>query len=124
VLDMGCGTAVLAILTEMRGATNIDAIDYDEWCYENSLENIERNNCKYISVQLGDATILGNKKYDTIIANINRNILLNDMEAYVSCLNKDGSLFLSGFYNEDLEAITACCNNLGLQFVENKEKNN
>lgn len=124
VLDMGCGTAVLAILVEMRGATNIDAIDYDEWCYENSLENIERNNCKYISVQLGDATILGNKKYDTIIANINRNILLNDMEAYVSCLNEGGSLFLSGFYNEDLKAITTCCNNLGLQFVENKEKNN
>ena len=123
VLDMGCGTAVLAILAEMRGATNIDAIDYDQWCYENSLENIERNNCKYISVQLGDATILGNKKYDTIIANINRNILLNDMETYVSCLNKGGSLFLSGFYNEDLEAITKCCNNLGLEFVENKEKN-
>lgn len=123
VLDMGCGTAVLAILAEMRGAINIDAIDYDEWCYENSLENIDRNNCKYINVHLGDASLLGNKKYDTIIANINRNILLNDMEAYVTSLNKGGSLFLSGFYNDDLEAITVSCNNLGLDFVENKEKN-
>ncbi len=123
VLDMGCGTAVLAILAEMRGATHIDAIDIDEWCFENSMENIQRNNCKNISVKLGDASLLGNKKYDTIIANINRNILLNDMEAYVKCLNKGGSLFLSGFYNDDLPAITDCCNKLGLEFVENKEKN-
>ncbi len=120
---MGCGTAVLAILAEMRGATHIDAIDIDEWCFENSMENIQRNNCKNISVKLGDASLLGNKKYDTIIANINRNILLNDMEAYVKCLNKGGSLFLSGFYNDDLPAITDCCNKLGLEFVENKEKN-
>lgn len=123
VLDMGCGTAVLAILTKMRGASEIDAIDNDEWCYENSIENIERNNCENISVQLGDASLLGNKKYDTIIANINRNILLNDMESYVKCLNKGGSLFLSGFYDDDLPVITDCCNNLSLEFVENKQKN-
>ncbi len=123
VLDMGCGTAVLAILAEMRGASKIDAIDIDEWCFENSLENINRNDCKNISVQLGDSSLLSDQKYDTIIANINRNILLNDMEAYTKCLNKGGSLFLSGFYNEDLPVITACCNNLGLGFVENKEKN-
>ena len=123
VLDMGCGTAVLAILAEMRGASEIDAIDIDEWCYENSMENIERNDCKNISVQLGDASLLSGKKYDTIIANINRNILLNDMEAYRKCLNKGGSLFLSGFYDDDLSVITDHCNNLGLEFVENKEKN-
>lgn len=123
VLDMGCGTAVLAILAEMRGASKVDAIDYDEWCYENSLENIERNNCRTISVHLGDASLLSGKKYDTIIANINRNILLNDMEAYQKCLNEDGQLFLSGFYKEDLPVIAECCNNLGLEFVENKEKN-
>lgn len=123
VLDMGCGTAVLAILAEMRGATKLDAIDIDEWCFENSTENIQRNNCKNISVYLGDASLLKGKKYDVIIANINRNILLDDMEAYKECLNASGTLYLSGFYNEDLSVITECCNNLGLQFVDNKEKN-
>ncbi|MEM0518573.1 50S ribosomal protein L11 methyltransferase [Aequorivita flava] len=124
VLDMGCGTAVLAILAEMRGAAKLDAIDIDEWCYENSIENIERNNCSKISVYLGDATLLSEKKYDVIIANINRNILLNDMERYRSCLDEGGTLYLSGFYTKDLPIITETCNNLGFTFVENKEKNN
>ena len=123
VLDMGCGTAVLAILAEMRGASKLDAIDIDEWCFENSLENIQRNNCDNISVFLGDASLLVEKKYDIIIANINRNILLNDMEAYRKCLAKGGELYLSGFYKEDLPIIRETCNNLGFTFVENKEKN-
>ncbi|SRX74994.1 50S ribosomal protein L11 methyltransferase [Aequorivita antarctica] len=123
VLDMGCGTAVLAILAEMRGASKLDAIDIDEWCFENSLENIERNHCKNISVFLGDSTLLSEKKYDVIIANINRNILLNDMEVYRKCLDLGGVLYLSGFYVEDLPIITETCNNLGFTFVENKEKN-
>ena len=123
VLDMGCGTAVLAILAEMRGASKLDAIDIDEWCFENSLENIQRNDCQNISVFLGDASLLKEKKYDVIIANINRNILLNDMEAYRNCLDKGGELYLSGFYNEDLPIIKEACNNLGFTFVENKEKN-
>ncbi len=123
VLDMGCGTAVLAILAEMRGASNLDAIDIDEWCFENSLENIQRNDCQNISVFLGDASLLKGKKYDVIIANINRNILLNDMDAYRKCLENGGELYLSGFYNEDLPIIKDACNNLGFTFVENKEKN-
>ncbi len=123
VLDMGCGTAVLAILAEMRGASKLDAIDIDEWCFENSMENIERNNCEDISVFLGDASLLSGKKYDVIIANINRNILLNDMQVYRESLNNDGELYLSGFYKEDLPIITESCNNLGFTFVENKEKN-
>ncbi len=123
VLDMGCGTAVLAILAEMRGASKIEAIDIDEWCYENSVENTQRNNCETITVELGDASLLPGRKYDSIIANINRNILLNDMETYQKSLNKGGTLYLSGFYNEDLPIITDCCNNLGMEFVENKEKN-
>ncbi|MEH6765697.1 MAG: 50S ribosomal protein L11 methyltransferase [Aequorivita antarctica] len=123
VLDMGCGTAVLAILAEMRGASKLDAIDIDEWCFENSLENIERNHCKNISVFLGDSTLLSEKKYDVIIANINRNILLNDMEVYRKCLDLGGVLYLSGFYVDDLPIITETCNNLGFTFVENKEKN-
>ena len=124
VLDMGCGTAVLAILADMRGATTIDAVDIDEWCFENSIENVERNNCSTISVYQGDASFLSDKKYDSIIANINRNILLQDMETYCNCLNKGGELYLSGFYKEDLSLIKDTCTKLGLTFVTNKEKNN
>lgn len=124
VLDMGCGTAVLAILTEMKGASAIDAIDIDSWCFENSLENIQRNNCKTISVELGDATLLAKDKYDVVIANINRNILLNDMATYKASFKNNGTLYLSGFYTQDLPIITETCNNLGFTFVESKEKNN
>jgi ribosomal protein L11 methyltransferase len=105
VLDMGCGTAVLAILAEMRGATTLDAIDIDPWCYENSLENIERNLSNTIKVYQGDAQLLTDKTYDVIIANINRNILLQDMKIYAKSLNKNGILLLSGFYTEDLAII-------------------
>jgi len=124
VLDMGCGTAVLAILAEMKGASKLDAIDIDPWCFENSEENVVRNNCKNISVELGDASLLAGRKYDVIIANINRNILLNDMERYRKCVDAGGELYLSGFYSEDLPIITATCNKLGFTFVDNKERNN
>lgn len=124
VLDMGCGTGVLAILAEMRGAKSIDAIDYDNWCYLNSLENVERNNCKHITVLEGDASLLKAQKYDTIIANINRNILLNDMAGYVKCLNSNGTLFVSGFYNNDIPAIEEECNKYGLTCIEILERNN
>ena len=123
VLDMGCGTGVLAILAEMKGANSLDAIDYDNWCYLNSLENVERNNCKNITVVEGDASALKNKHYDIIIANINRNILLNDMTAYAKCLNTNGVLFLSGFYNDDIPIIEEECNKHGLKHVETLEKN-
>jgi len=105
VLDMGCGTGILAIFSEMKGAKPIDAIDIDNWCYLNSIENVERNNCKHISVFEGDASLLINKKYDVIIANINRNILLNDMQSYMNCLNEDGVILFSGFYQEDIPII-------------------
>ncbi|EDM45184.1 ribosomal protein L11 methyltransferase [unidentified eubacterium SCB49] len=124
VLDMGCGTAILAILAEMKGAVELDAIDIDPWCVENSEENVDRNNCKAISTILGGADVIPEVKYDTIIANINRNILLADMNVYVSRLKTGGSLFLSGFYTEDLPIITDCCNKLGGSFVSNKERNN
>ncbi|CAH8289256.1 ribosomal protein L11 methyltransferase [Mariniflexile fucanivorans] len=123
VLDMGCGTGVLAILAEIKGAKPIDAVDYDNWCYLNSIENVERNNCKNITVIEGDASVLKGKKYDIIIANINRNILLNDMEAYVSCLNKGGLLFLSGFYNDDIPVIQEVCEKYLLKFDEKLERN-
>jgi ribosomal protein L11 methyltransferase len=124
VLDMGCGTGVLAILAEKKGAKPIDAIDYDNWCYLNSLENVERNHCSHITVIEGDASALKGKRYDVIIANINRNILLNDMHAYVSSLNKNGILFLSGFYSDDIPAIQSECEKHKLKFEEKLERNN
>jgi ribosomal protein L11 methyltransferase len=123
VLDMGCGTGVLAILAEKKGATQLDAIDIDNWCYLNSVENVERNNCNKISVFEGDASLLEGKNYDVIIANINRNILLNDMETYAAALNKNGMLFLSGFYNNDIPVIEAACNKYMLKLDEKLEKN-
>ncbi len=123
-LDMGCGTAILAILAEMKGARPIDAIDIDNWCYLNSIENAERNNCRHISVYEGDASLLTDQKYDVIIANINRNILLNDMHRYVNCLNQNGLVFLSGFYKEDIPAIDECCQKSGLQLAKTLERNN
>lgn len=123
-LDMGCGTAILAILAELRGAEPIDAIDIDNWCYLNSIENAERNNCTKISVFEGDAALLADKKYDVIIANINRNILLNDMQTYAKCLHPNGVLLLSGFYEEDIPFIDASCLENGLTFQKKLERNN
>ncbi|RYZ19625.1 MAG: 50S ribosomal protein L11 methyltransferase, partial [Chitinophagaceae bacterium] len=123
-LDMGCGTAILAILAEMKGAGPIDAIDIDEWCYLNSIENADRNGCKKITVEEGDAALLKGRSYDLIIANINRNILLNDIPQYVSCLNDNGILLLSGFYEEDIPIIDASCVESGLKYAGKHQRNN
>ena len=124
VLDMGCGTGILAIFAEMKGAQPIDAIDIDNWCYENSLENVSRNNCKNISVYEGDSSLLINKKYDVIIANINRNILLMDMKVYTNCLKENGILLLSGFYQEDIPNIDAEVSKYNLNLDTYIERNN
>ena len=124
VLDMGCGTGVLAILAEMKGAAQIDAIDNDNWCYINSLENVQRNNCKKINVLEGDASLLNDKQYHVVIANINRNILLQDISIYASCLDENGILLLSGFYNDDIPIIMAECQIHGLNLVKTLEQNN
>ena len=105
VLDMGCGTGILAIFAEMKGAQPTDAIDIDSWCYQNSLENVQRNGCRHITVLEGDSSLLIGKKYDVVIANINRNILLSDMKKYTDCLSKNGVLLLSGFYKDDITII-------------------
>ena len=124
VLDMGCGTGILAIFAEMKGAKPIDAIDIDSWCYENSIENCERNHCNHINVYEGDASLLKNNKYDLIIANINRNILLNDIQIYSSCLNDKGVLLLSGFYKEDVPIIDAETSKYRLLLEKTIERNN
>jgi len=124
LLDMGCGTAVLAILAAMRGAKDIVAIDIDTWCTENSIENIEMNNIHGIDVQLGGAELLAGLHFDIILANINRNILLADMEQYAACLSSGGELYMSGFYVQDIPLIEAEANRNGLILIDYHEKNN
>jgi ribosomal protein L11 methyltransferase len=124
VLDMGSGTGILAIMAELRGAKSVDAIDIDDWCYENALENATRNNCTKIRVFKGDAALLADKNYDVIIANINRNVLINDLPVYYKCLNKGGVLLLSGFYREDIPYIQKAATGLGLRESDVLEKNN
>ena len=123
-LIMGCGTSILAILARMRGAAPCTAIDIDEWCVRNSLENIELNHVDNISVFQGDASSLeGEGPFDVIIANINRNILLNDMKQYVRCMKPGAELFMSGFYVEDIPMIRTEAERNGLHFVHHREKN-
>ena len=123
-LDMGCGTAILGILAEMKGAHPIDAIDIDNWCYLNSIENAARNTCQHITVYEGDASLLVDQRYELIIANINRNILLADMQAYANCLVSGGTLLLSGFYAEDIPFLEASCTENGMQYVSQLQRNN
>ena len=122
VLDMGAGTGVLAILATMKGATPVTAIDNDEWAYRNGLENAQHNHCEHLKVLLGDASLLGEEHYDIILANINRNILLQDIPQYVQCMNDGALLFLSGFYEEDLPALRYCCAQNGLRYLDHKVK--
>ncbi len=124
LLDMGSGTAVLAILARMKGASPVTAVDNDEWAFNNALENVQSNNFADIEVLLGDASLLSGKKYDIILANINRNILLNDIPVYRESLNPGGKLFMSGFYSEDLPLIEAKANETGLNLMSKRIENN
>ncbi len=122
VLDMGAGTGVLAILATMKGASPVTAIDNDEWAYRNGIENAQHNHCEQLKVLLGDASLLGDERYDIILANINRNILLQDIPQYVQCMNDKALLFLSGFYEEDLPALRYCCAQNGMRYLDHKTK--
>lgn len=123
VLDMGCGTGVLAILAAKKGSQKVTAIDIDEWAFENSLENIKLNKTEHIQVLKGDKSLLGSDTYDFIFANINRNILIEDIPSYEKVLNSNGKLFLSGFYESDVKDIRQLCEKHNLSFQEIKERN-
>ena len=125
VLDMGCGTSILAILAAKRGASPITAIDIDDWCVSNSADNINLNGIDCITVRLGDADFLRNEcpTFDLIIANINRNILTADMDAYAGCMKSGSRIFLSGFYVDDIPAIQESLTLNGLSFVGYYENN-
>ena len=123
VLDMGCGTAVLAILAAMKGAAAVDAIDIDHWSYLNARENADRNKQSQIVIYEGDVSAIPDKKYDLILANINRNILLKDIPSYCEHLEKNGALVLSGFYDKDEPLVTKKCKASGLMLKEKLMKN-
>ena len=118
LLDMGCGTGVLAILASMLGANPITAIDIDDWCYENSTENLQKNNIKNVAVYKGDSKILNGKSFNTILANINKNVLLSDMKVYNNSLEQNGNLVLSGFFETDITEIKKSAADLGLKMEE------
>lgn len=126
VLDMGCGTAVLSILASGLGAARITAIDIDKWSADNAKENALMNGCNNIDVHLGDASLLEDMvgKFDVVLANINRNILLNDMHRYVGAMKKGGMLVMSGFLIDDYPMIEVKAVELGLsphlQYEDNK----
>lgn len=114
VLDMGCGTGILGILAGMRGAKSVHGIDVDTWCIENTLENAQRNGVA-MTADLGGSEVLSGT-YDLILANINLNVLLADISHYVNALNKGGSIFFSGFYEDNVPTLRAAAEALGLTF--------
>ena len=123
VLDMGCGTGILAIMAALRGAHDITAIDIDPWCVENATENVQQNNCSFITIKEGDVSLIAGEQYNLILANINRNILLSDIPAYTQALLPQGLLLVSGFYVEDLPAIKEKCQEVGLTYISHIEQN-
>lgn len=124
VLDMGCGTGILGIFASMLGCKNVTGIDIDSWAFESVVENCRLNNISNMEALIGDVSLLGNKTYDLILANIQKNVILADIEKYVSVLNDDGILIVSGFYQNDLEDIMGKASELYLRKLIIKEKNN
>ena len=124
VLDMGCGSGILAILAKMFNAGNVLAVDNDDWAIENCVENCIRNNTPDIETIKGESSILPGKKFDIILANINRNVLLADMKTYSNALNQGGHLLLSGFLTEDRDIICNTATNEGLKIQKETEKLN
>ncbi|MDI1356446.1 MAG: 50S ribosomal protein L11 methyltransferase [bacterium] len=124
VLDMGCGTAILAILAMQRGAKEVLGIDIDEWSVENAIENCAGNNFPNIVIKKGDVGLLEEEKqFDIILANINKNILKSHLPAYSKKLPKGGKLFLSGFFGTDVEELIAVAEGSGLRFLNTRTEN-
>lgn len=124
LLDMGSGTAVLAILAHKLGVQDIQAIDIDEWAFENAPDNCTLNGIADIEILKGDASLLGAKKFNTVLANINRNVLLEDIPKYADVLHQNGQLFVSGFYVEDLDRVMDVAVRSGFIFNGNLTKDN
>jgi ribosomal protein L11 methyltransferase len=122
ILDMGCGTAVLAILCEKLNAKNVIGIDIEDWAFENSIENVHLNGCKQVEIRLGGAEMIGDDSFDVIIANINKNILKNDMHIYNQALKQNGLLLLSGFFFTDVPELTKIGLELKLKEIEIVQK--
>lgn len=122
VLDMGCGTGVLGIFACHKGATRVLGIDNDQWAYENALENRDRNNAGLMEIRLSDASSLGDECFDLVLANITRNTLVKDMEAYANSLNSGGSLLLSGFLAEDVLYVLNEAYRCGVKHLKTSEE--
>lgn len=123
VLDMGCGTSILAILARLRGAREVLAVDYDEWCVENSKENIALNGLDGIEVRLGDVSALeGENPFDLVLANINRNILLNDMDKYVAVMRQGATILMSGFFVDDVPLLEEAGRKNGLHLLRSHDR--
>jgi ribosomal protein L11 methyltransferase len=120
---MGCGTAVLAIVVKKLGAKKVIGIDIDEWSVENGKENCEVNGVGEIEILKGDASLLGKEKFDLILANINRNVLLKDIPVYASVLNLKGKLMLSGFFESDFEQLISRCAEFSLNLIKKETSN-
>jgi ribosomal protein L11 methyltransferase len=123
ILDMGCGTAILSILSEIRGAGSVDAIDIDEWAYEAAIGNCRLNQAGRIKTILGDANALAGNEYDIILANIQKNVILKDLPSYCAVLRPSGKIMLSGFFEDDLTDIIGHATALGLSMTDKRIKN-
>lgn len=123
LLDMGCGTAVLAILAAKMGAEKIVAIDNEEWAYKNAMDNFIANDCRQVLVIHGNAKHIPDCSFDYIFANINKNVLLADMETYCKHLSTDGRLLISGFFIHDISALVDKAKECGLQLLSQMERN-
>ena len=122
ILDMGCGSGILSILSSMKGAKDVTAVDIDEWSTNNTTENAGLNNILNITVKLGDASLLTDQKFDVILANIQRNIIVEDMPAYCKVLRPGGKLLMSGFYTKDLEMVVEKAESLELKLIESFDR--
>lgn len=124
ILDMGCGTGILSILSSKCGAKSVTSIDIDKWSFDATSENAPKNGCSNVKPILGDASAIPNEKFDIIYANIQKNIIISDMQAYCKVLSPDGTVFLSGFYENDLTDIEKVASNYDLVLKSKKTRNN